>query len=157
MPPKIQKSKAAKMLAAQSSSKSKGKKKKWSKGKLREKKNHRVVFNKELLTRFLTDVPKKMKVVTIYALVDQFKINGSLARRGIRELLSRNLIVPVLPSGTMAIYTRNPAIEKAEAARKAAEAEKGGDDKKKATKGSAKSNKKAEEKAAKAAEEAADE
>jgi hypothetical protein len=34
----VQKSKAAKLLAAQSSSKSKGKKKKWSKGKLREKK-----------------------------------------------------------------------------------------------------------------------
>jgi len=112
MPPKVQKSKAAKLLAATSSSKSKGKKKKWSKGKLREKKNHRVVFNKDLYNKFITDVPKKMKVITIYSLIDQFKINGSLARRGLRELMSKNLIIPVAPSGPYAVYTKSPEAEK---------------------------------------------
>ena len=81
-PPKIQKSKAAKMLAAQSSGKSKGKKKKWAKSKLREKKQHAVVFNKALFDKFLSEVPKKT-VITIYSLVENYKISGSLARRGI--------------------------------------------------------------------------
>lgn len=55
----------------------------------------------------MTDVPKKMKVITIYNLVENFKINGSLARRGIRELVSKGSIVPVAPSGTMCVYTRS--------------------------------------------------
>jgi len=94
MPPKIQKSKAAKLLAAQSASKSKGKKKKWSKGKLREKKTYRVVFNKATLDKFVADVPKKMKTITIYNLVENFKINCSLARRGIQELLKKKFNRP---------------------------------------------------------------
>jgi len=115
MPPKIQKSKEAKLLAALSASKGKGKKKKWAKGKLREKKDHRVVFNKALFDKFITEVPKKMKVITIYSLVEQFKINGSLARRGIQELVKRGSILPVAPSGAYCVYTRSA---KAEAAAK---------------------------------------
>jgi len=53
-----------------------------------------------------------MKVITTYALIDQFKINGSLARRGIRELLAKNLIIPVAPSGQYAVYTKSPEAEK---------------------------------------------
>lgn len=59
----------------------------------------------------MTQVPKKLKVITIYSIIDLFKINGSLARRGIQELVKKNLIIPVAPSGTMRIYTRNPANE----------------------------------------------
>ena len=49
MPPKTQqKSKAQKMAAAQAS---KGKKKKWSKGKSREKSNAMVLFDKDTYER----------------------------------------------------------------------------------------------------------
>jgi len=116
----VQKSKAAKLLAAQSSSKSKGKKKKWSKGKLREKKAHATVFNKALFDKFIAEVPKK-SVITIFNLVESYKINCSLARKGIQELLKRNLITGVAPSGTMAIYTKSAA---AAAAQEKAKAEK---------------------------------
>jgi len=119
MPPKVQKSKAAKLLAAQSASKGKGKKKKWSKGKLREKKAHRVVFTKGLLDSFIKEVPKKQKLVTIYNLVENYKINCSLARKGIRELLKRNLISPVAPSGTYGVWTKSAAVIAAENAAKA--------------------------------------
>jgi len=135
MPPKVQKSKAAKLLAAQSSSKSKGKKKKWSKGKLREKKAHRVVFTKALLDQFIKEVPRKKKVITIYSLVEDYKINCSLARKGIRELMSKNLITPVAPSGTYGVWTKSAAVEKAEAAAKAEKKAKGGEDEKKGAKG----------------------
>jgi len=94
-----------------------------------------------------------MKVITIYALIDAFKINGALARRGIRELLSRNLIVPVVTSGAMCVYTRNPALEKL-AKKEEAEKEKEAAEKGK-TKAQQKSkaSKKQQEKAEKAAQE----
>ena len=93
-------------MAASSASKSKGKKK-WSKGKLREKKNYRVVFNKALFDKLLKEVPKKMKVVTVYNLVEQYKINGSLARRAIRELAKGNHIRAVATHSDHVIYTKN--------------------------------------------------
>jgi len=104
MAPKVQKSKEAKLLAAQSASKGKGKKK-WSKGKVREKKNYRVVFNAEILQRLMKEVPRKMKVITTYTLIEAYKINGSVARRGIKELLLQNLIKPVLINAKGAVYT----------------------------------------------------
>jgi small subunit ribosomal protein S25e len=106
MPPKVQKSKAAKLLAAQSSSKSKGKKKKWSKGKLREKRNHLVVYSQSLLDKVLKEVPKKIKVITVYNLVEMYKINGSLARRTIKELLKRGTIKCVQKTAHLGIYTK---------------------------------------------------
>lgn len=81
MPPKVQKSKAAKMLAATSAAKGKGKKKKWSKGKMREKRDNRVVFNKALWEKVVKEMPKKMKLITIYNVIENYKINGSLRRR----------------------------------------------------------------------------
>merc|ERR1712127_82078 len=92
MPPKVQKSKAAKLLAAQSASKGKGKKKKWSKGKLREKRDNRVVYNKNLWEKVQKDCPKKMKVITVYNLIENYKIGGSLARRTIQQLLTAGTI-----------------------------------------------------------------
>jgi len=107
MPPKgVQKSKEAKLLAAQSASKSKGKKKKWSKGKVRDKKNHLVVFDQALFDKMIKEVPKKLKVITVYSLVEQYKINCSLARRSIAELLSRGLIKPVMHHHSMLVYTK---------------------------------------------------
>jgi len=161
MPPKVQKSKAAKLLAAQSASKGKGKKKKWSKGKLREKKAHRVVFTKGLLDQFVKEVPKKQKLVTVYNLVENYKINCSLARKGIRELLKRNLISPVAPSGTYGIWTKSASVLAAEAAAKADKAAKPTEEKKggKGDKAPGKKAKadKAEKQAEKAAAAAADE
>jgi small subunit ribosomal protein S25e len=148
MPPKVQKSKAAKLLAAQSASKGQGKKKKWSKGKLREKKAHRVVFTKALLDSFIKEVPKKQKLVTIYNLVENYKINCSLARKGIRELLKRNLISPVAPSGTYGIWTKSASVIAAENAAKAEKKDKPEEKKGKEAKG-----KKGDKKGAAAAEE----
>jgi len=126
MPPKApQKSKEAKLLAAQSASKSKGKKK-WSKGKVREKKNHRVVFTQALWDKFIKDVPRKQKVVTIFNLIEQYKINGALARRAIQELCARGLILPIAPDAKNPIYTGASASKEKE---KSGKDEEGGDKK----------------------------
>lgn len=57
----------------------KARKKKWNKGKLREKMNSKVLFDEDTWTRFQNEVPK-MKLVTPSALVERLKINVSLAR-----------------------------------------------------------------------------
>merc|ERR1712080_772989 len=84
----------------------KGKKKKWSKGKLREKRNHLVVYSQSLLDKVIKEVPKKMKVITVYNLVEMYKINGSLARRTIKELLKKGTIKMVHYTSHLGIYTR---------------------------------------------------
>eukprot|EP00462_Mataza_sp_D1_P000804 CAMPEP_0175091696 /NCGR_PEP_ID=MMETSP0086_2-20121207/2045_1 /TAXON_ID=136419 /ORGANISM="Unknown Unknown, Strain D1" /LENGTH=106 /DNA_ID=CAMNT_0016364465 /DNA_START=22 /DNA_END=342 /DNA_ORIENTATION=+ len=103
MPPKVQKTKAAKALAAQSAGKA-GKKKRWTKGKLREKRDHRVVLNKVLLDKMTKEIPKK-KVITIYNLIEGYKINGSVARRVVRQLEESKAIKPVCTKSGMWIYT----------------------------------------------------
>ncbi len=107
MPPKQQKTKAQKALAAASSSKSKGKKKRWAKIKVKDKKNYRVVFNDELYQRVIKDVPQKMKVITIYNMIESYKINGSLARRIIDQLAKDGKIKCVDRHGAFRIYTKS--------------------------------------------------
>lgn len=106
MPPKVQKSKAAKALAA-SSSGGKAKKKKWSKGKLREKRNNLVVLSKALHDKILKDVPKKNKVITVYTLIENYKVNGSIARHMIREMHEAGSIKPVAHCSALQIYTKS--------------------------------------------------
>ncbi len=60
-------------------------------------------------------------MITIFNLVESYKINCSLARKGIRELVKRNLITGVVPSGTYCVYTKSAA---AAAAQEKAKAEK---------------------------------
>jgi len=98
MPPKKeQKSKEAKMAAAMAGSR-KGKKKKWSKGKMAEKKNNEAIFIKDEETgecETWKDVEKqvpKMNVITIANLSEKFSINGSLARKVLRELEAKKKI-----------------------------------------------------------------
>jgi small subunit ribosomal protein S25e len=106
MPPKVQKSKAQKLLAASSAGKSKGKKKKWSKGKLREKRNHDVIFEKSTLTKLKKNVPRKMRLITVYTLVEQYKITATLARRAIRLMVEEGTVKPVCVHSRLGIYTR---------------------------------------------------
>jgi len=109
MPPKVQqKTKEQKAAAAMAGSK--GKKKKWSKGKAREKVENKVLFNKETYEKLYAEVPK-MKLITIAAMVERLKINAGLARRAIVELTEAGLIKPIINTSTMKVYTRTSADE----------------------------------------------
>uniref|UniRef100_A0A061RGM1 40S ribosomal protein S25 n=1 Tax=Tetraselmis sp. GSL018 TaxID=582737 RepID=A0A061RGM1_9CHLO len=103
MAPKVQQSKEAKALAAANSSK--GKKKKWSKGKNKEKVNSQVLMDQATHDKLFSEVPK-YKLITISILCDRLRLNGSLARRAISELCSQGLIKPVSLHGQQVIYTR---------------------------------------------------
>ena len=97
------KSKEAKAAAAAASGK--GKKKKWSKGKVKEKLANLVLFDKTTYEKMLSDVPKQ-KLITPSIISEKLKVNGSLARKAVKELVSKNLIRPILTHKQQAIYTR---------------------------------------------------
>jgi ribosomal protein S25 len=64
------------------------KKKKWSKGKMKEKVNNLVLFDQATYDKLIGEVPK-YKMITPSILADRLRLNGSLARAAIRELLSK--------------------------------------------------------------------
>jgi small subunit ribosomal protein S25e len=80
-------------------------KKKWSKGRVKDKANNQVVFDKQTYDRLFKEVPT-FKLITTSILVDRLKINGSLARLAIKELSSQGLIKPVVLHGSILVYTR---------------------------------------------------
>mmetsp|Transcript_15045 Transcript_15045/g.21298 ORF Transcript_15045/g.21298 Transcript_15045/m.21298 type:complete len:113 (+) Transcript_15045:57-395(+) len=109
MPPKIQqKSKEQKMAAAMAGGK--GKKKKWSKGKSRDKVDNKVLLSKEQNDRLYSEVPK-MKLITVSAVVEKLKVSGGLAKRSLRILAEEGQIRPVIVSSSQVIYTRSIAEE----------------------------------------------
>ena len=86
----------------------KSKKKKWSKGKTRDKVDNRVLFSKEQLERFNNEVPK-MKLITVSAVVDKLKVSGGLAKRALNEMAEQGTIRAVKVTRAQRIYTRNIA------------------------------------------------
>ncbi|KAI7988135.1 40S ribosomal protein S25 [Camellia lanceoleosa] len=69
----------------------KQKKKKWSKGKQKEKVNNMVLFDKATYDKLLSEA-SKYKLVTPSILSDRLRINGSLARKAIKDLMARGSI-----------------------------------------------------------------
>eukprot|EP00188_Purpureofilum_apyrenoidigerum_P000777 Plantae.Rhodophyta-Purpureofilum_apyrenoidigerum.ctg13778.p1 GENE.Plantae.Rhodophyta-Purpureofilum_apyrenoidigerum.ctg13778~~Plantae.Rhodophyta-Purpureofilum_apyrenoidigerum.ctg13778.p1 ORF type:complete len:114 (+),score=37.31 Plantae.Rhodophyta-Purpureofilum_apyrenoidigerum.ctg13778:57-398(+) len=93
--------------AAQSASKAgKGaKKKKWSKGKVKEKANNLVLFDQDTYDKLYKEVPK-YKLITPSVLSERLRINGSLARQAIKELMAKDEIRMVSAHSSQLIYTR---------------------------------------------------
>ncbi|CAO2190285.1 unnamed protein product, partial [Urochloa humidicola] len=83
----------------------KQKKKKWSKGKQKEKVNNAVLFDQATYDKLLSEVPK-YKQITPSVLSERLRINGSLARRAIKDLMARGLIRMVAVHSSQQIYTR---------------------------------------------------
>ncbi|BBH07579.1 Ribosomal protein S25 family protein [Prunus dulcis] len=69
----------------------KQKKKKWSKGKQKEKVNNMVLFDQGTYDKLIAEAPK-YKLITPSILSDRLRINGSLARKAIRDLMARGAI-----------------------------------------------------------------
>lgn len=88
----------------------KGKKKKWSKGKNRDKVDNKVLFAKEQWERFNSEVPK-MKLITVSTVVEKLKINAGLCRRALNEMCENGEIRAVCVTRAQRIYTRNVSEE----------------------------------------------
>ncbi|KAG9257743.1 40S ribosomal protein S25 [Emericellopsis atlantica] len=80
-------------------------KKKWSKGKVKDKAQHAVILDKTTSEKLNKDV-QSYRLVTVAVLVDRMKINGSLARKCIADLEERGIIRPIVTHSKMKIYTR---------------------------------------------------
>merc|ERR1711924_54588 len=98
--------KSMKDFLAKSKGGAQAKKKKWSKGKVREKLNNSVVFDQATYDRMMKEAAN-FKLVTPSILSERLKINGSLARRAIQELLNAGSIKCVDKHSNQLIYTRN--------------------------------------------------
>merc|ERR1712179_137281 len=94
----------AKMKAAMAGGKSK--KKKWAKGKVKEKLANMVQFDKATYDRMLKEIPKA-KLITPSVVSERLKVNGSVARQAIRHLEEKGLIATVGDKHhAQMIYTR---------------------------------------------------
>ncbi|CAG8521610.1 19871_t:CDS:2 [Gigaspora rosea] len=98
----------AKEKAPKSSSGGKNKKKKWSKGKVKDKANNAVVLDKATYDKLQKEVPT-YKLITPAVLVDRLRVNGSLARIAIRELEAKGSIRKISTHSSLPIYTRATA------------------------------------------------
>ncbi|CAE5984478.1 unnamed protein product [Arabidopsis arenosa] len=83
----------------------KQKKKKWSKGKQKEKVNNMVLFDQATYDKLISEAPK-FKLITPSILSDRLRINGSLARKAIRDLMVKGTIKMVSTHSSQQIYTR---------------------------------------------------
>merc|ERR1712122_164843 len=97
-------SKEAKMKAAMAGGRSR--KKKWSKGKVKEKLANMVMFDKATYDKMMKEIPKA-KLITPSVVSERLKVNGSVARSAIRHLEENRLIAAVgEKQHTQMIYTR---------------------------------------------------
>ena len=85
-----------------------GAKKKWSKGKSRDKLNNAPLFNKEAYEKLLKEIPTA-RLITPAVISDRLKIKASLARRAIDELLRKGLNKQVVSHNSQIICTRATA------------------------------------------------
>ncbi|KAK2071343.1 hypothetical protein P8C59_005772 [Phyllachora maydis] len=88
-----------------SSAGGKKQKKKWSKGKVKDKAQHTVMLDKTTSDKLYKDV-QSYRLVTVATLVDRLKINGSLARRCLKDLEEKGQIREIVSHSKMKIYTR---------------------------------------------------
>merc|ERR1712033_162251 len=80
-------------------------KKKWSKGKVRDKLNNLVLFDKQTYDKLNKEVPS-YKLITPSVVSERLKVRVSLARKALRELAEKGLIRLVLKHSRQLVYTR---------------------------------------------------
>merc|ERR1719346_466291 len=83
----------------------KAKKKKWSKGKVRDKLNNLVLFDKPTYDKLYKEVPT-YKLITPSVVSERLKVRVSLARAALAELSKKGLIIKVVGHNAQQIFTR---------------------------------------------------
>merc|ERR1712161_134352 len=84
----------------------KSKKKRWAKGKVKEKLANLVMFDKSTYDKLMKEIPKA-KLITPSVVSERLKVNGSVARMAIRHLEEKGLICHVGEKHhALMIYTR---------------------------------------------------
>lgn len=81
-----------------------GKKKKWSKGRVKDKAQNAVYLDKPLYEKVIKEVPT-FKMITPSVLIDRLKINGSVARLAIRHFVREGQIKPLIHHHGQLVYS----------------------------------------------------
>jgi small subunit ribosomal protein S25e len=85
------------------------KKKKWSKGKVKDKAQHAVTLDKATYDRILKEVPA-FKFISQSIIIERLKVNGSLARVAIRHLEKEGQIKRIVHHSAQLVYSACPTI-----------------------------------------------
>jgi len=80
------------------------KKKKWSKGKVKDKAQHAVTLDKATYDRILKEVPT-FKFISQSIIIERLKVNGSLARIAIRHLEKDGQIKRIVHHSAQLVYS----------------------------------------------------
>ena len=80
------------------------KKKKWSKGKVKDKAQHAVTLDKATYDRILKEAPT-FRFISQSILIERLKINGSLARIAIRHLEKEGAIKRIVHHHGQLVYS----------------------------------------------------
>ena len=107
MPPKkqVDTKKPPKSQKPKTSGGGKAKKKKWSKGKVRDKLNNLILFDKVTYEKLYKEVPS-YKLITPSVVSERLKVRASLARAALKELEQQGCIKEVTSHHAQRIYTR---------------------------------------------------
>lgn len=114
------------ILAKKSTAGGKGKKKKWSKTKNKEKLNNAVFFTKSVWDRAGKDLIAKEPYLTPSVLSDKLKLNVSLCRLAIQELLKEGKITAYnnQPHSRWGVYVKSEKFIKEQEAKPVEQVEK---------------------------------
>ena len=94
----------AKAAPTSSSGGKAAKKKKWSKGKVKDKAQHAVTPDKALFDRIVKEVPT-FRFISQSILIERLRVNGSLARIAIRHLEKEGSIKRIVHHHGQLIYS----------------------------------------------------
>ncbi|EAS04979.2 S25 ribosomal protein (macronuclear) [Tetrahymena thermophila SB210] len=97
--------KKTKEAIAKAAQAKKGGKKKWTKGKAKDKVNHAVFIEKKNVESIINNPSKVGKVLTVSTVVEKLKVNGSLARQLMRTMADRKLVEKVAKNGNQWVYS----------------------------------------------------
>ena len=92
--------------ASSSSKGAKAKKKKWSKGKVKDKVQRAVIYEGEAAHQQAIKEILTMKMITPATVSDRLKVNLSLARRTINDLVSSGQVQVVSKHSSCLLYTK---------------------------------------------------
>ena len=71
---------------------------------VKDKANHAVVIDKSVQEKLSKDVPS-YRLITVSTLVDRLKINGSIARKALKDLEDEGKIKKVVNHARLAVYS----------------------------------------------------
>jgi len=97
--------KKSKDSIAKAATQKKGGAKKWTKGKVKEKADNAVFLDRATYDRILTGIPKLGKHISTSALIEKFKIVGSIARILLKKSVENGSIRAIETHSRQTLYT----------------------------------------------------